>query len=255
MQGTRGADLSVSVKQLYTLPSQLNSTVSSLVFPGTDRLKDAWASETASNYVRHGAAAIAAAQAGGAGVAAPRDIPDYAGAAEYAKRNFVKLGYDAAEPGSTENKAAFPLYEASLYANPRAAKVSPPKGTGLYFGSEPADFTTDSRANFLAPTGAQRGPNAAERRAVNLCVSPWGIALGGTCPPRLTLGGAVAGRRPSCSRSLAQWAKQPLGLSLNAMHTPPSPPLPYPPHTLTPPQRHQCGQVHAGRGGGAWRGL
>jgi hypothetical protein len=165
--------LAVSVTQRYTLPSQLNSSVSSLVFPGTDRVNEPWASETASNFVRHGAAAIAAAQTGGAGAATPRDIPDYAGAAEYAKRNFVKLGYAKYDAGDTENKAAFPRHASATYANPRAAKVAPPSGTGLYFGSEPALFETDSRANFLVPAaGADRGPSAAERKAINLCVQP-----------------------------------------------------------------------------------
>lgn len=156
-----------SVTQRYTLPSQLNSSVSSLVFPGTDRLKDAWASETSSNFVRHHPGAIKAAQEGGAGTGKPKDIPDYVDAAEYAKRNFVKLGYEAYDAGNTENKAAFPAYPSDTYRNPRAAKVSPPRGTGLYFGSEPASFVTDSRANYLAPTGADRGPTAAERQAVN----------------------------------------------------------------------------------------
>jgi hypothetical protein len=164
------ADLAVSVTQQYTLPSQLNSSVSSLVFPGTDRLRDAWASETASNYVRHGAAAIAQAQAGGAGGSAPKDIPDYQGAAEYAKRNFVKLGYEPRATGSTENHASFPRHAAASYTNPRAAaaKAPPPAGTGLYFGSEPPMLVTESHASFLAPSGAERGPNAAERKAINL---------------------------------------------------------------------------------------
>ena len=115
-------DLAVSVTQRYTLPSQLNSSVSSLVFPGTDRLQDAWASETASNYVRHGAAAIAAAQAGGAGAAAPKDV---SGAPAHAQRPFA-LGYEAAEPGNTENRAAFPRHASATYANPRATQAAPP---------------------------------------------------------------------------------------------------------------------------------
>ena len=170
-RGSGVPTLAVSVTQRYTLPSQLNSSVSSLVFPGTDRVSEPWASETSSNYVRHGAAAIAAAQTGGAGAATPRDIPDYAGAAEYAKRNFVKLGYEKYDAGDTENKAAFPRHASATYLNPRATKVAPPSGTGLYLGGDPALFETDSRVNFLVPAaGADRGPSAAERKAINLCV-------------------------------------------------------------------------------------
>jgi hypothetical protein len=168
----RAADpnLAVSTKQRYTGPSQLNSSVQSLVFPASDRVQEPWASETTANYVRHHPGAIKAAQDAMAGAAAPKDIPDYKGAAEYAKRNFVKLGYEKYEPGNTENKSGFPLYPSATYMNPRATKVAPPTGTGLYFGNDAADFSTDSRANFLPPTGAQRGPNAAERKAINLCV-------------------------------------------------------------------------------------
>jgi len=176
--GSGDANLAVSVKQQYTLPTTSAVTVSSLVFPGSDRLPDEWVSETSRNFVRHPPAAIKAAQESGAGAAKPRDVPDYTTAAEYSKRNFVKLGVEPYDPGNTESKAAFPRFPSSSYTNPRAAKVIPPSGTGLYFGSEAPSFETDSRANFLPPLGAARAPNAAERKAVNLAINVAKFTLG-----------------------------------------------------------------------------
>ena len=85
------------------------------VFRFGDRAPTDWRSEAMANYAGHSAADAAAAQLGGAGALVPRDIPDYKGAAEFQKRSFLKLGYEAGPKPST-HRETLPRHAARAYA-------------------------------------------------------------------------------------------------------------------------------------------
>lgn len=109
--------------------------LNSNVFRAGDRLPMDWRSESMATYTQHDPAAITLANSFGAG-GAPRDIPDYKGAAEYMTRNFVKLGTESRETGPSTHRDTFPRYSSQQYrdreppCDPSAAAAgSPSRGT------------------------------------------------------------------------------------------------------------------------------
>ena len=96
-----------------------------------------WRSESMATFTQHDPSAITLANSHGAGAGAPRDIPDYKGAAEYMTRNFVKLGTEnRAVTGPSTHRQTFPRYASQSYrdreppCDPSAvAAGSPSRGT------------------------------------------------------------------------------------------------------------------------------
>ena len=211
------ADLALSMKQKYTVPSKLNASVASLIFPASDRISEKTFSETQSQYIRYSTSSVANAndENVSAGGAKPHDIPDYKGAAEYMKRGFIKLGYENVDHGATESRHSYRWDKgSSFYLNPRASKVEPLKAVGLHLGDEHPSFATDSRDAFKVPAKGERGLNYSERLAINLSINKSKFQLGTEPAPG---GGFETTSRQAATSMLA--ASQKHGEAKEGHHT------------------------------------